>query len=207
MSRVRDSPTGADPKKEDVMIDDVVRRSRSYRRFYQETAIGMDTLRELVDLARYTPSGGNLQPLKYILSADPEKNGLIFQNLGWAGYLKDWPGPEEGERPSAYIILLGDTEISKSVAWDHGISAQTIMLGATSRGFGGCIIATINKERLRSALSIPARYEILLVLALGKPKETVVIDPMGPDGNIKYWRDDKAVHHVPKRLLDEIIIG
>ncbi len=189
------------------MIDDVVRRSRSYRRFYQETAIGMDTLRELVDLARYSPSGGNLQPLKYILSADPEKNGLIFQHLVWAGYLKDWPGPEEGERPSAYIILLGDTEISKSVALDHGISAQTIILGATSRGFGGCMIATINKEELRKDLNIPPRYEILLVLALGKPKETVVIDIVGPDGDIKYWRDDKHVHHVPKRPLDEIIIG
>ena len=189
------------------MIDDVVRRSRSYRRFYQETAIGMDTLRELVDLARHSPSGGNLQPLKYILSADPGKNALIFQNLGWAAYLKDWPGPEEGERPSAYIILLGDTEISKSVVWDHGISAQTIMLGATSRGFGGCIIATINKERLRGDLSIPPRYEIILVLALGKPREAVVIDTVGPDGNIKYWRDDKDVHHVPKRPLDEIIVG
>jgi len=189
------------------MFDDVIRKSRSYRRFYQETAIGMNTLRELVDLARYSPSGGNLQPLKYILSADPEKNALIFRNLVWAAYLKDWPGPEEGERPSAYVILLGDTEISKSVAWDHGISAQTIILGAASRGFGGCMIATINKERLRHDLDIPPRYEILLALALGKPKETVVIDTVGSDGNIKYWRDDEDVHHVPKRSLDEIIIG
>lgn len=189
------------------MFDDLVRRSRSYRRFYQETAIGMDTLIELVDLARYSPSGGNLQPLKYILSADPEKNALIFQNLAWAAYLKDWPGPEEGEKPSAYIILLGDSEISKSVAWDHGISAQTIILGAASRGLGGCMIASINKAKLRTNLDIPSRYEILLVLALGRPKEKVVIDTVGPDGDIKYWRDDQAVHHVPKRSLDEIIIG
>ena len=194
-------------EKEDKMIDDVVRRSRSYRRFYQETAIGMDTLRELVDLSRHSPSAGNLQPLKYILSADAEKNALIFQHLVWAGYLKDWPGPEEGERPSAYIILLGDTEISKSVVWDHGISAQTIILGAASRGFGGCMIGTINKEKLRSDLNIPSRYEILLALALGKPKEKDVIDIVGADGDIKYWRDEENVHHVPKRPLDEIIIG
>ena len=190
-----------------MMFNDLVRRSRSYRRFDQETSIGLNTLRELVDLARYSPSAGNLQPLKYVLSSDPEKNALIFRDLGWAVYLKDWSGPEEGERPSAYIIILGDTEISKSVVWDHGISAQTIMLGAASSGFGGCIIATINKERLRKSLAIPPRYEILLVLALGKPKETVVTEPMASNGNIKYWRDDKGVHHVPKRPLDEIIIG
>jgi len=69
------------------------------------------------------------------------------------------------------------------------------------------MIATINKEGLRGDLNIPSRYEILLVLALGKPKETVVIDTVGSDGDIKYWRDDEDVHHVPKRSLDEIIIG
>jgi hypothetical protein len=69
------------------------------------------------------------------------------------------------------------------------------------------MIATINKEGLRRDLNIPSRYGILLVLALGKPKETVVIDTVGPDGDIKYWRDDEDVHHVPKRSLDEIIIG
>jgi len=41
---------------------------------------------------------------------------------------------------------------------------------------------------------------------LGKPKEKIVIEPMTSAGNIKYWRDEQGVHHVPKRSLDEIII-
>jgi nitroreductase len=189
------------------MIKDLILKNRSYRRFHQEVAIELETLRELVDLARLSASAANLQPLRYILSCDPRKNGLIFPHLGWAGYLKDWPGPEEGERPAAYIVMLGDAEISRAIDCDHGIAAQSILLGATAKGLGGCIIGSVRREGLRRALDIPAHYEILLVLALGKPKETVVIEMVGPDGDIRYWRDSQGVHHVPKRPLNDIIVG
>ena len=193
--------------KENQMIRDLVLKNRSYRRFHQNVAIEHETLKELVDLARLSGSGANLQPLKYILSCDAQKNALIFDHLAWAGYLKDWPGPIEGERPSAYIIILGDTEIRKSPYCDHGIAAQSILLGAVEKGLGGCMIGSIQKEKLCQALRIKDSLEILLIIALGKPKETVVIEPTGPDGDIKYWRDSKGVHHVPKRPLDEIISG
>jgi nitroreductase len=188
------------------MLGNLVVKNRSYRRFYQETAIGIETLRELIDLARLSASAMNLQPLKYVLSCEPRKNALIFSHLGWARYLKDWPGPAEGERPSAYIIVLGDTEISRAFGCDHGIAAQSILLGATEKGLGGCMIATVKRQELSQALGIASRYEILLVIALGKPKETVVIDKVGPNGDVKYWRDSQGVHHVPKRALDGIII-
>jgi nitroreductase len=189
------------------MLHDLVLKNRSYRRFHQDEAISLETLRELVDLARLSASGANRQPLKYVLSADAERNAEIFPLLAWAGYLRDWPGPQDGERPSAYIVILGDTDISSAAGVDHGIAAQSILLGATERGLGGCIIASIQRDKLREVLQIEPRYEVLLVLALGKPKETVVIDPVGPDGDIKYWRDADGVHHVPKRALDEIIVG
>ncbi len=189
------------------MLRELVVRNRSYRRFYQEEEVDLDTLRELVDLARLSASGANRQPLKYLLACDEEKNAQIFASLGWAAYLKDWKGPAEGERPAAYIVILGDTEISASSGVDHGIAAQSILLGATERGLGGCIITSVQRERLREALEIDPRYEILLVLALGRPKEVVIIEPVGPDGDIRYWRDEQGAHHVPKRQLDEIIIG
>ncbi len=189
------------------MLKDLILQNRSCRRFYQEVDIELKTLRELVDLARLSASGANRQPLKYILSGDPEKNAVVFSHLGWAGQLRNWPGPSEGERPSAYIIVLGDTEISKNFFCDHGIAAQSIMLGAREKGLGGCIHAGVRRNELSKALGIPERYEILLVLSLGKPKETVVIETLEPDGDSKYWRDSNAVHHVPKRRLDDIIIG
>ncbi len=189
------------------MIRDLILRNRTRRRFHPEVAIRLESLRELVDLARLSPSAANLQPLRYILSCDPQKNALIFPLLGWAGYLKDWHGPEEGERPSAYIIILADTRISRAIDCDHGIAAQSILLGATEMGLGGCIIASIRKRELSRALDIPHYYQILLILALGRPKERVVIEGVGPDGDVKYWRNGEGVHHVPKRRLDDIIVG
>jgi nitroreductase len=189
------------------MLADLVLKNRSYRRFYQKHSIDSKTLEDLVNLARLSASGGNVQPLKYILSYDPQKNALIFPHLTWAAFLKDWPGPNDGERPSAYIIILGDREISQSFGCDHGIAAQTLLLSAAERGLGGCIIGTIQRENLRTALEIPPRFDILLVLALGKPKERVMIERVDASGNTKYWRDNEGVHHVPKRSLESIIIG
>jgi nitroreductase len=188
------------------MLLDLVKKNRSYRRFHEEISISKDTLTQLVDLARLTPSGRNAQPLKYVISNETDKNQIIFKTLRWAAYLKDWGGPVKGERPSAYIIMLLDKEISSSVMCDHGIAAQTILLGAVEKGFGGCMIATIQKEELSQKLNIPDKYEILMVLALGKPLEVVQIEPLSPTGDIKYWRDDKGSHHVPKRLLKDIIL-
>ncbi|MDO8588002.1 MAG: nitroreductase family protein [Armatimonadota bacterium] len=189
------------------MIHDLVTTNRSYRRFHQDRPIDEATLRELVDLARLSPSAANLQPLKYMISATPRKNEVIFPTLAWAGYLKDWPGPAEGERPAAYITILGDTDISKGFGCDHGIVCQSILLGAAEKGIGGCIIGSIDRERLRAGLDIPERYEILLVIALGYPSEKVVLDELGTDGGIRYYRDASDVHHVPKRSLDDVIVG
>ncbi len=186
---------------------DLVLKNRARRRFYQEFPVARETLRDLVDLARCSASGANRQPLKYMLSYDPEKNARIFPCLGWAAALKDWHGPPEGERPAAYIVMLLDTEISKTVLCDHGIAAQSIMLGATEKGLGGCIHGSVNRNELSRFLGIPSRYEILLVLSLGKPREKVVLETLMPDGNHNYWRDSDSVHHVPKRRLDDIIIG
>lgn len=187
------------------MIYDIILRNRSYRRFYQDRIISLETLRDLIELARLSPSSANLQPLKYLLSNTPEKNSIIFSTLAWAGYFKDWPGPEEGERPSAYIVILGDTNITKDFSCNHGIAAQSILMGAVEKGYGGCIVASIQKQKLREVLKIPERYEILLVIALGIPKEKVVIEDV-KNGDIKYWRDEKGIHHVPKRSLLELIL-
>lgn len=189
------------------MIADLVMANRSYRRFHQERAIDAALLRQLVDLGRLSPSAANLQPLKYIISCDPTVTKRIFPTTKWAGYLKDWPGPEEGERPAGYIIILGDTEVSKGFGCDHGIAAQSILLGATEHGLGGCMIGSIDREDLRKVLNIPERYEILLILALGYPRETVVLEDVGPEGDIKYYRDPQDVHHVPKRTLDQVIVN
>jgi len=189
------------------MIEDLIKKNRSCRRFLQKEAVPVDTLRWLVNLARVSASAGNLQPLKYILSNEPHKNELIFSCLAWAAYLKDWSGPPEGERPSAYIVMVGDGNIAKNFGADLGIAAQSILLGARERGLAGCMIGSINKALLQERLNLPKRFEILLVIALGQPKETAVLEEVKPGDGIKYWRDEHGVHHVPKRPLTDVILS
>ncbi len=190
------------------MLKELILSNRSYRRFHQEQAIEIDTLKELVDLARCSPSGGNMQPLKYILSCDPEQNAKIFPLISsWKGQIPEWHGPEEGERPSAYIIILGDTEVSKrSFGIDVGIAAQSILLGAAEKGLGGCMLGSTKKEDARNILNIPPQYEILLTIALGKPGEKVVMETLSLGQDTKYWLEKDDSHHVPKRRLEDIII-
>ena len=188
------------------MIRDLIIKNRTYRRFYQNVEITEKELFEFIDLARLSSTGANMQQLKYIISNTADKNELIFQELKWAAYLKDWDGPVEGEKPSAYIVMVADKEISSNIFWNHGIACQSILLGAVEKGYGGCMFGGFNKENLKNKLNVSDRYEILLVIALGKPKEKVVLEDIGPDGDVKYWRDENGVHHVPKRSLEELIL-
>jgi nitroreductase len=189
------------------MFKDLVLKNRSHRRFQEDIPVERETLVQLIDLARHVASPHNLQPLKYMIFCDAEVNEKIFRTISWAMYLKDWPGPKPGERPPSYIIVLGDSEISISCERDAAIAAQTIMLGATELGYSGCMLGSPKRDMLREFLKIPERYQIMLVLAIGKPGEKVVIDEVGADGSIKYWRDQDDVHHVPKRKLEDIVLN
>lgn len=189
------------------MIKELVAKNRSYRRFYGDKTITTETLRELVDLARLAPSGRNVQGLKYMLSNDQENNAKISKNLFWAGYLKDWDGPEDSEKPSAYILMFRDKSLGNPIQTNEGIALQTMLLGAVEKGLGGCIIANINRIALKEELGYDDNYELAFVLALGYPKEEVVIESMDESQDIKYWRDENQVHHVPKRSLDDIIMN
>ncbi len=181
-------------------------RNRTCRRFDQGYPVFHETLKEIVELTRYIPSAGNLQPLKFVLSSTAERNNVIFPHLRWAAYLKDWPGPEDGERPAAYILILGDSSITKAVKWDHSIAALAVTLGAAEKGLGACIFGSFDHSGLRKGLAIPDQFDILLVVALGKPAERVVLEKIGSDGDVRYWRDSDMVHHVPKRSLDDLIL-
>ena len=187
-------------------LKELVLKNRSIRRFHGEREISREVLLDLVELARLTPSAANLQPLKYLLSWKRESNERIFPKLRWAAYLKDWQGPVEGERPSGYIVVLGDKRVSQNFGYDQGIVSQTLLLGAVEKGLGGCMIATEDREALRRECELPEHFEILLVIALGYPLEEVVLEPLGPEGSVKYWRDEKGVHHVPKRELKELLL-
>jgi len=188
-----------------MSIKQLIAKSRSYRRFYENQEIQFEQLKSWINLARLSPSARNMQSLRYKIINNKEINQQIFPLLKWAGYLENWNGPQEGERPSAYIIVLNDEELSSNYYCDDGIASQSIILGAVEDGFGACIIAAIKREELRNLLQIPEKYKIIHLIALGKPKENIIIEEVS-NNDIKYWRDLEENHHVPKRKLEDLII-
>lgn len=186
---------------------ELVTKNRAYRRFEEMRSIPEQQLIELIEYARRSASGANLQPLRFHLNNTKDKNDEIFPTLKWAGYLSDWDGPEEGQRPAAYITIARDTEVKDlTSSTDAGIAIQSILLGAVNMGYGGCVIASIDREKLRRILNIEERYEILYVLALGVPAEEATIETIRHGQSIEYYRDEKDLHHVPKLIVDDLLI-
>lgn len=190
------------------MISETIKKNRSYRKFYEEEKIKPEVLRELVNLARLSGCAMNMQSLRYLLITEKEDREKIYPNIKWAGFLKDWDGPEKGRRPSAFILVLKDTEKQNSayVQIDMGIACQSILLGAVENGLGGCIIADFNKGNICRNLNIEDNLELRLVIAIGKPDQNVIIDEIEKGEDTKYWVDENGDHHVPKIRLEDIII-
>jgi nitroreductase len=183
------------------MLKDIVKKARTYRRFKQDQ-ISMEILEELVGLARFAPSGANSQPLRYVLINGRDVCAKVFPSISWAGALKDWAGPAEGERPVAYIMLVAE----KPAMINTGIAAQTIVLAAMEQGIGACMIGSLKREQVAEAVNLDPSYKIELIIALGYPAETVVIDDVTQGSSLIYYRDSDDVHHVPKIILEDMII-
>ena len=190
------------------MLKDLVLKNRSYRAFDESRPITETDMRELIDLARKTPSAINKQPLRYRIVSDPAELEKMYANTRYAAALSI-KLPPEGQKPTGFIALFLDEEAGspQSVALkDVGIAAQTILLAATERGFGGCMVGSFNAERLNADLGVPARYTPLLVLALGTPAEDCrLVEAEGP-AKLTYYRDENNVHYVPKLKLEDVLL-
>lgn len=191
------------------MLKDLVKQNRSYRSFDGSFEITRETLLDLVDCARFTPSSINMQPFQYFLSYKPETNDIIYPLTAWARLLPGFEGPAEGHRPTAYIIVCTDTTIGPETRFrtDVGIVSQTIMLAAAEKGFGGCMIGNYNPKKVSEALNLPENLIPSLILALGKPDETIIMTELEKGGNARYYRDENGQHYVPKRKLEDITFG
>ncbi len=189
---------------------EIIAKTRTFRRFFQNEAISSEMLSELLDLARLGGSARNGQPWQYLVINTPEMCEKVFPFLGWAGYLSDWKGPIEGERPSAYILCLLNSNWLKGpeseAQFDLGVATQNLLLGAMEKRLGGCRIGSFN-PKLVDLFDLPESLDLSLVVALGRPRETVIIEECKEDSDIKYWRDEDGVHHVPKRSLESCLIS
>ncbi len=185
---------------------ELFRNNRSYRKFLQHPVPDQELLKQLVEMTRFAASSKNIQPLKYLLISSSKADlDFTFKQLKWAWYLKNWEGPEPEERPTAYVIVLLDKNLNDNAEFDAGIVAQTILLGATAAGFGGCIIRTVNRYALARYFDLDKTLEIMMVIALGKPNQLVEVEDLKANRSIAYYTDESGNHIVPKRVLEDII--
>ena len=191
------------------MLIDLLKQCRSYRGYDMSRKVTRRELEELVSCTRYCASSLNDQPLRYYLASEPEQTAAIQPLTGWAKALKDVTLPHEGKYPTAFIVICFDAERGANVNTyirDVGIAAQTILLAAAEKGLGGCMIGSFSAEKMKEALHLSDNLRPMLVVAIGKPDETVVLTDIGEDGSHKYYRDADDVHYVPKRSLEDLLI-
>ena len=188
------------------MLKDLILRNRSYRSFDKSIVPTQEELLSFIDCARLTPSGMNKQPLKYKVFHTADECEAILPLTRWAAALKDITLPPKGHEPTAYILICADTSVLAGAerTKDIGIAAQTILLAATEAGFGGCMIGSFDADGVRAVAALPEHLTPLLIVALGKPDEEIVLTACS-DGNVAYYREG-GVHYVPKRSLEDILI-
>lgn len=191
-----------------IEFRELLKSDRTVRRFKGDVEVSRESLAQIVELARYCASGRNAQPLRYVVVDEKEMREKIYPLLKWAGYYKDWDGPEPGERPSAYLVQCLDTHYGADCLCDDGLQLQAMTLGLTTLGLGGCIIKAFDPAGLASVLHLDARYKPRYVLAVGVPAEEIRLENMdgSEEADFKYYRTPDGVHHVPKRPLSELIL-
>lgn len=188
-------------------FEDLVRTCRSFRRYHADEPLGRGFLLALVDIARKVASAANRQPLRYAIVDEPEAGATLFAGLRWAAALKDWAGPEPSERPSAYLVVFSDGAPSDLTWCDCGIASQTIALAAAHGGAGACMLRSFDPKVVERVVgSAAAGLTPLLVIALGVPAETVVLEKAAAEEGLDYWRGPDGVHHVPKRALADVLV-
>lgn len=187
------------------MFSDLVKATRSFRNFDPSYRLSDDLMTGLIELCRYTPSTANSQSIKFAYACSEEACVKVFPMLGWAGYIKENKPPYDGNVPAGYILICFDTDISPEIEIDAGICAQTIVLGAMDMGIGACMIGSFDKKKASELFNLPSNIKPRLMIALGRPKETVEIVDI-KDGDVRYYRDGKEKHFVPKRTVSELTL-
>ncbi len=182
---------------------DIAVARRTIRQFRPDE-IPYSLLEKIVNTARLAPSGANLQPLDFIIVDREEIKKEIYSALKWAAYIAPHGNPAPGCEPTAYIVVLVDTEVrGKMYEYDVGAAMENMILTALSEGVGSCWLLNIDRDKLRAVLAVPEKYRVDSVLALGYPAEDPQVEIQGD--SCRYWKDESGRLHVPKRKLEDVL--
>ena len=177
-------------------------RNRSYRGYDTSFIVRDDQLRRIIEVATLCPSARNQQVLRF-RPVMGEEAREVLKHIRLGGALPELHLPFPGTEPNAFIVICSTVEESKYVDMDLGIVAQSMLLQATEIGLGGICIGAFDHEPLREILHLS--YEPLLVIAIGRPAESIELKPCNEGDTLTYYREE-GTHYVPKIKIDDLII-
>ena len=132
----------------------LMRNLRAVRE-YTAKPVDEQTINEILEVGRWTGTGGNRQPTDVVVVRDPE----VKQKMG------GW-----GARPAAaaaVVLLLATQE--DAGAMDEGRYAERLLLAAKACGLGGCLATLKNEgpEEIKKLLGIPDDRRARAVVTIG----------------------------------------
>lgn len=189
-------------KRRTAILRRLLQHNRSYRGYDNTFVVRQDQLRRIIEVATLCPSARNQQVLRFrpVLKDESDK---VLSHIRLGGALPELHLPFPGSEPNAFVVICSTVEESKYVDMDLGIVAQSMLLQATEIGLGGICIGAFDHEPIKEALNLA--YEPLLVLAIGRPKESIELVECHEGDSLTYYRNND-IHYVPKLSLDDLIL-
>lgn len=162
---------------------ETIKTRRSTREFL-DRSIPSDVMMFLMEAAQWSPSGGNIQPLRIVVVQDRENIRKV--NMFSPGLQGD---------AVALLVLCVDTSIDTPTAvMDAAIATQSIMLVATENELGSCAVRSFNRVALRTLLRLPSSIEPEMLISLGYPAKAITVPNRKPIESFVHWEtynDDK----------------
>jgi nitroreductase len=178
-------------------VKDAIIKRRSIR-WYEKKKIAADIVTEILDAARFAPSGCNAQPWRFIVVEDPKTVEALKQHDAFpqsfvyeapaifvccgdpAAYAGKYGGenqidegtvPEDPEERKAMFSIVEGKNVERAIR-DVSIASAFMVLRATELGLGTSYIGLINEAALRTVLGIPASLIIPYVVIMGYTAQT-----------------------------------
>jgi nitroreductase len=148
----------------DSPILKAIHERRSVRQF-TDAPVSRDLIMTAIEAASWAPSGLNNQPWRFAVIWDKTLQEALAVLTKYSTIFKS---------ASVLIAVFMDKEASYDYTKDcQGLGAclQNLLLSIHSMDLGAVWIGEIlkNKEKVREALKLPERFELMAVVAVGHP--------------------------------------
>ena len=167
---------------------DTIKRRRCIRK-YKQTPIPNEKLLDILEAARWAPSGFNSQPWKFVVIQNQETIKRIRDTINQAIIgLKNEKARPFPESAPCLIVACADPQVSIMYEIDTAMAVQNMLLEATSHGLGSCILLSVRlaEKSVKKLLDIPDKLRIVCIVPVGYADEEPSVEKKSLDEIVYY---------------------